>query len=101
MNVDPDRPRHVVLYAVRKWHYHQYDGAEDLSQNCANASMLKEFVGPIGMYGYPRVERHLRELEDAGYLSEYTVNDIRVGYEITTAGMKQLQALGVPSHFDH
>jgi|APHM01.1.fsa_nt_gi hypothetical protein len=101
MNVDPDRPRHVVLYAVRKWHYHQYDGAEDLSQDCANAKLLREYVGPIGVYGYARVDRHLRELETIGYLSEHKVNGVKVGYEITTAGMKKLQALGVPSHFDH
>jgi DNA-binding HxlR family transcriptional regulator len=103
MTITSDRPKHVVLYAVHKWHTTAYEHSENDShiRGAAAVSSLRSCVGPVQYYSPERVARHLRELRDSGYVATVRINDTAVGYELTPAGSDRLTQLGVPAHFDH
>jgi outer membrane protein assembly factor BamA len=101
VTVSADRPRHVILFGVYRWHTRQYSDNPTLFTGAADTSVLREYVGPIQYYSHERVQRHLSELRASGYVSSVEINNTTVGVELTASGRELLTDLGVPTHFNH
>jgi DNA-binding HxlR family transcriptional regulator len=101
MTVEQDRPRHVVLFSILRWHTtisHTVTGA---TWEAARPSQLREHVGPCQFYPRSTVDSELRTLSNNSLVTKVKVNGVNIGYAITEQGLSLIEDIGIPEHFDH
>lgn len=99
MNIEENRPKHVILYSISVWHISRGHSTKDAIPQAVTIPQLRDNFGPCQFYPKSTVENVIRSLEDNELISKVTINGKTIGYEITSSGCKSLEDLGKPKQW--
>ena len=101
-SVLPNRPKHVVMYAMLKWYVDHRDiEGLPVDPDIVVVSELVDRERPVKFYGREYVDSVIQDLRRLGYVDSYSYYGKTIGYILTDEGAERLEEMGVPKQYDH
>jgi len=100
-DIEPDRPKHAILYAMLRWTAKRRDERTPLAPDVVVPRGLADTEGPPHAYGREGVQTRIYRLAELGLVEKVEYHGHTLGYRLTEAGIETIDELGVPGHYDH
>lgn len=100
-DVEPNRPEHVVLFAMLRWYAYHRDFETPVDPDIVVVRKMARAEGPLHGYGVQGVRSYVDNLKDKGLVENVKYHGHSLGYRLTQEGMDVLKELGKPKQYDH
>ena len=100
-DIEPDRPKHVILYAMLRWTAKRRRERTPLPADVVVSNGLVDEEAPLRSYGPEGVKTRIYRLADMGLVERVEYYGNTLGYRLTEDGADAIGELGVPGHYDH